>query len=516
MDERGASGEAAETAYDVVIVGGGMGGLTTGALLARAGKKVLVVDEQQRPGGHAHAIRQDGYTFDSAVHLITRCSTTNRLGIGVIDALLNHLGVRDRCEFLPVGDPFYTVHFPDLTLAVPTGRDAYLAAHLQHFPGEAPGLRRLVDLSAQIAADLSGLPEEIGVGDLPRLAWRFPTLVRYRNATMKRLIDRELHDSRLKSAYATLWHWVGSPPSRASFLAWAAMMGHYIEDGAYYCRGGYQTLADAVTAALERAGGELVLGSRVTRILASERRVQGVTLDTGQRIAAPVVISNADPRVTFRELLGESHLPARMLRKLRRLELSISVLAAYVATDLDVRSLGAGHQNLYYSSWNIEQCCAEALAGGVPMLSLNIPTITDPSLAPPGQHIVMMMAMAPSDESSDAGLAEPMLSLAERLLPGLRDHLTAVVGVDRAAARGLALHRIGSIYGAAMTPAQVGAKRLNHQTAIHGLYLVGQWTQPGAGVPWVIQSGIQVARRVLGLSSVEEVLPHGLSPALAG
>lgn len=70
--------DAPESAYDLVVMGGGMGGLTSAALLAHAGKKVLVVDDHERPGGHAHAIRQDGYTFDTAVHLITNCAEKGR------------------------------------------------------------------------------------------------------------------------------------------------------------------------------------------------------------------------------------------------------------------------------------------------------------------------------------------------------------------------------------------------------------------------------------------------------
>ena len=516
MDERSTVREARETAYDVIVVGAGMGGLTTGALLARAGKKVLVIDEQERPGGHAHVIRQDGYTFDSAVHLITRCSQTERLGLNVVDSLLRHLGVRDRCDFIPVSDPFYTVHLPDFALAVPTGRDAYLAAHLRHFPGEERGLRRLVDLSAQIARELRTFPEEPGLGDLLWSPRRHPALFRYRSATMQQVIDSELHDRKLKGAYATLWHWVGSPPSRASFLVWAAMMGHYIEEGAYYCRGGYQTLANAVATALGNAGGELVLDSRVAQILLTERRVKGVALDNGQRISAPVVISNVDPRVTFTELLEKDRVPARVLRRLQRLEPSISVLAAYVATDLDVRSFGLGHETLCYDFWDNERGYRDALAGGVPGLSVSVPTLTDPSLAPPGQHIVIIMALAPSDRSSDAGLAEPIMSFVEeRLLPGLRDHLTAVPAVAPGPWQHLAPRRIESIYGAALTPAQVGAKRLGHSTPVHGLYLVGQGTRPGHGVPWVMESGIQVARHVLGLASLEDVLPAQPPPAHA-
>lgn len=513
MTEPSSRIEAREVTYDAVIVGGGMGGLTTGALLARAGKKVLVVDDNERPGGHARAFRDDGHVFDSAVHLITRCGRTATFGTGIIDALLRNLGVRELCDLVPV-NPFYTVEFPDLRVSVPTGREAFLEAHAQHFPDEAAGLRRLTDLTVQIARELEMLPDKLGIADLLLARWRTPSLFRYRNATLQQVIDRELRDPRCKSLYTTLWSWLGSPPWNASFMVWAYMMAHYIEDGAYYCRGGFQTLADAVATALERAGGELLIGTRVQSIQARDRRVRGVVLDTGQRIEAPLVISNGDPRATFQELLPPGEVPAPFMRRLRRLELAFPCVAAYVATDLDVRALGLGHETLYSTTWSPHDWYKAARAGEVPGLSITIPTLTDPSLAPPGQHIVILMALAPELPGRDSELTQRMLDRAEHLLPGLRDHMTDVVGAPVGELQQLAVRRIESMYGAALTPDQVGGRRLSQRTPVEGLLLVGQWTRPGPGVAGVMESGLDLARRILGRSPAGAALPHRFTPAM--
>lgn len=501
--------------YDVIVVGGGMGGLTSAALLARAGKKVVVVEEEGLPGGHARAIYEGGRTHDSAVHLITRCGATGPFGRGVIDTLLRHLGVHDRVELLPVGNPFYTLQTPDLRVAVPTGRDAFIDAHARLFPDERDGLRRLVELSAQISNEVSTFPERPRLRDLLMARWRTPMLYQYRKATLQQILDRELRDPRLRAVYSALWSWLGSPPWRASFIVWADMMAQYIEGGAYYVRGGFQSLANAVVDALERAGGELIVGRRATKIVTREGRVRGVMLEAGEQLEAPEVISNVDPRTTFGELVSDEPAARRELRKINRLELSLSAVLAYLATRLDVAALGVAHESMYARSLDLRREWDAALAGEVPLLTVTIPTITDPSLAPAGQHVVMLAAAAPQrDRVSEPELAERMLATAEHVVPGLRDHVAAVVGAP-AGQQQLALRRLEAIYGAAMTPSQIGVGRPGHDTPIHGLHLVGQGTRPGVGVPYVMESGIQVARELLGRSAAADQLPHFTTPVAA-
>ena len=247
--------------------------MTAGALLAHAGKTVLVVEADERPGGYARCFERNGYTFDRADHLLSSCAPDGPFGQGVVDAVLRELGVRDRCEFVRVDDPFYVTRYPDFELAVPCGREAFVDAHLRPFPPEARGLRRVTDLSGELYREWVNFPVHPRMSDLALMPLRSRTMLRYSNAAVQQVLDRELTHSRLKSVYATLvWTWGGAPPSQASFVTWAAMMGTYIDDGAYYCRGSFQRLADALVVGLERAGGELLTGGRVVRILTGDRR----------------------------------------------------------------------------------------------------------------------------------------------------------------------------------------------------------------------------------------------------
>jgi phytoene dehydrogenase-like protein len=499
--------------YDVVVIGAGVGGLTAGALLARAGLSVLVVEAEQRPGGHARALRDGRYTFDPAVHLINACEPDGPFGPGIMDAVLRHLDVRDRCDFVRIDDPVFEARFPDFRLGMPHGREAYLEALTRRFPAEGEGIGKLVELSAGMLSEWLSFPMQPRMIDVLMAPWRAPMLFRYRNATINDVIDRELHDPRARSVYAALSRWLTLPLTRASFANWAIMIGAYIQQGAYYCRGSFRGVADALAEALERAGGELLLGSRATRIIAPDGKVQAVELDARQRIGARRVISNIDPRETFGRLLEPQQLPKRYLRRLQRGALSDDFASLYLATDLDVRALGAPFDTSLYTEWNLDQSYARNKAGEVTYIDVMIPTLADPSLAPPGEHIVIVQTVPFSptaDSSADARVAERMLELAEQVIPGLRDHITHTAPAATDGDHRGALHRTRTIYGWEMSPRYSGVKRLPPRTPVDGLLLCGQWTQPGVGVTTVAASGVQAARLALGAPAARPPLPIGL------
>jgi len=158
------------------------------------------------------------------------------------------------------------------------------------------------------------------------------------------------------------------------------------------------------------------------------------------------------------------------------------------------------------SGWDLENAYDASWRGEVGGMAVHIPTITDQSLAPPGEHIVVLQAFVQNqaiDPSSPMKekFAEELLNQAEKAIPDLRNHITFKAGFTENTNTEYPLHRLNAIYGWENSNKQAGPRRLPSKTPVQGLHLAGHWTQPGSGIWTVVLSGINAARTVLGKDS---------------
>jgi prolycopene isomerase len=183
----------------------------------------------------------------------------------------------------------------------------------------------------------------------------------------------------------------------------------------------------------------------------------------------------------------------------------------YAATSLELREFDAAHETFIYKHWDHDATFQDILSGRPSGGVLVVPTMVDPSLAPPGQHLICYASLAPYNvgqpwQQAKERYTELILDECEKVFPGLRHHLTFTErGTPLTLERYTTNHR-GAAYGWANTPTQSASKRLTYQTPINGLYLSSHWAQAASGLR-VIVSGTHTAQMILRNAGLAEVGP---------
>jgi prolycopene isomerase len=497
--------------WDVIVVGAGLAGLTAGALLARIGRRVLVVEAAAAPGGCLRARSGDGFRFDGGPNLSGPGGADE-----IFDRVLTELGVRDRCRLLPV-DPVFRVALPGLEFTGPGDLDGYLEALVGAFPAERSGLEALMTLCQTLQAQAHDLPARLSAAQLDQAAERYAAVFRYLDATAAEVVAEHVHDPRARAVLLAPGNLLQLPPSRLSFMAYAQSLVCTLS-GPFICEGTFQSLPDALAAGLRLQGGELLLATAATRILVEEGEAVGVRLGDGRAVRAGTVIAAAGGAPTYHQLLGDA-LPETMRRRLQRLRPSDSAYLLDIVTTLDLRERLTAYESFVFGSLDLDASFEAALAGHPDAARYAVPTLVDPTLAPPGLHL--LTARVPARYASGSSSPEmaatyqaAVLSVLERDLPGLRRSLQYVGEVTPADLEADAGVWRGAVVGWDFTPRQVARGTLSQRSPIPGLYLAGHWTSAGSGVLRALASGVRAAQLVATEGGTAPLPPPLMLPQL--
>lgn len=455
--------------YDVVVIGAGIGGLVSGAFLAKRGKKTLVVEQHNIPGGYCTSFKRGAYIFDSAVHHIGGCSKYS-----IVGRCLKELGIE--LEFFGL-DPMDSLIFPSFSIDIPADIESYKASLQRRYPAEKDNISGFFSEFIKLYRAIINESESS------------PTLQKYREQTYGVMLDSFFEDPELKTVLAGQWGYLGSPAYEISSIGMCQMLVNYLRDGAWYPKGGTQNFANAFAKSLRDSGGDLLLSSKVKEIFLRDNKVAGVRLDGGEDVKAEYVVSNVDAKQTFSDLIKEEVDPAYMDR-IRGMKESPSYFLLYLGLDpnVDLSNFKRGFYHSPNNQWKY----------------VSAPTKVDPSLATKGRQEITVVATTEEkyDEVKDwKGLKDRLTKCTIRYLedfvPNLERHIEVVDAATPKTLWRYTLNSKGAAYGWAVTLDQTGPGRLSNKTPVDNLYLAGHWTNPGPGVCAVVSSGWRVANMIL-------------------
>ena len=497
--------------------------------LAQAGKKVLVLEQHDRPGGWTHSFTLNGYRFSPGVHYIGDLRQEG----GGLRRIYDGLGVSQDltfCELNP--DGYDHIVIGNKRVDFPKGKENLIERLKNHFPQEANGIDSYFAVVINMMDSLSRIGNLINPW---KAVMSMPTIFKWARASGADLINAHISDPILRGVLAGQSGDHGLPPSQVSAFMHAGITHHYLEGG-YYPLGGAFALPRAFVRALKRASGEIRLECRVKRIMLEGRKVIGVELDSGEEIRAGVVISNADPEVTFSQLIGKDKLSPRLKRKVDSLRYSTSCLSLFFATDMDLRrAAGLDSGNFwYYDHADVNSIYERGLTDAAlrdetpPGMFLTVTTLKDPSKMHSGHHTCESFAFVgygvfetwahtkygarPTDyDAMKEDLAWHMVRGLEKRIPGLSKHIVYYsLGTPLTNEHYLNATR-GNLYGIEKSPSQVGPWAFSPRTEFDGLYLCGASTL-SHGVAGVTASGVDAARAVLNCRTGDILTQKGAGP----
>lgn len=496
--------------YDVVVVGAGMGGLSAATHLAAGGLRVLLLEQHVKVGGCTTSFRRGDFRFDVALHEMS-------LGGGREKPLLLQLfdkaGIRSDVDLIRLPDLGRSI-FPGFEFTTPNGEHEMVAAFGARWPGEAENAEEFRRLMSRVHDEISEL-RSLYLGNpvkamLTKLAvpFRQRTLTRYSRSTLGEVVDELFTHPEAKAVASQFWSYHGPPPSRQWALIYLAAHYGYLINGAWQIRGSSQALSDAYAARVRELGSEVRTGTRVSRILVEDGRARGVETADGRRFTAKYVVSNADPFQTFHGLVGRDRTPRPVLRKLERMEPSNSMAGVYLGLDAPLEHFGLRDYEVFVNtSLDPEAMYENAMAGRWEKGFASVTAYSntgDSFYAPPGKSVVTVTtysdkaawpAPGPEYEAEKRRMIDALVGMAERVLPGLRDHVEVAVGMTPRTIESYTMNHDGVPYGWAFTPEQHA--RMEIPTPIDGLYMAGAWTWPAHSVGMAQVSGYFAARMIL-------------------
>ncbi len=493
---------SASSSYDAIVIGSGIGGLVTATQLAAKGMKVVVLERYLIPGGSAGYFEREGYRFDVGASMIFGFGaegTTNLLtrALAAVDQSIET--VPDPCQI--------HYHLPnDLEIKVHRDYEQFLAELGDRFPQEKTGIRKFYDECWAVFNCLNVM-ELLSLEEFRYLfriffqrPWACLGLVKYLPQNVGDVARRHISDPELlKFIDMECYCWSVVPAEQTPMINAGMVFSDRHYGGINYPKGGVGQIAQKLAIGLTQHGGEIRYKARVNKILIEGDRAVGVTLATGETLRAQRVISNATRWDTFEKLLPPEKLPAREQRWQSRYQKSPSFLSVHLGVKAAALPAGTECHHILLEDW-------AQMEDPEGTIFVSIPTLLDPSLAPPDRHIVHTFTpswiddwqnLSQSDyEAKKTAAAQRLITRLETIFPGLGDQVDYLeIGTARTHRRFLG--REDGTYGPIPRRKLPGLLTMPfNRTAIPGLYCVGDSTFQGQGLNAVAFSGFACAHRV--------------------
>lgn len=493
---------------DIAVIGAGAGGLTVAGLLAKAGLTTLVFEANSYVGGYLAGFQRNGFQFSSSIEWLNHC----RPG-GFVHKIFCHLG-----EGFPECPPIRNIRrFKSDTFdyLLTSNPGELRKAMIRDFPGDEHGINsffkdaerigeslRLLDLKTA-GRETMTLPEKFWLG-LEMLIWSIP-FIRY----VRTPIDKGLRQY-FKCGAEKVFNSYESLMGLMVSIAWASS-GNIQSIPV----GGSKVLAQWLNNRIDQTGSGVYLNQRVEKVLLDQRdQACGVMLSSGATVKAKYVIAACDLQTLYEQMLPQGVISDRLIGNLRNADLYNSCFSIFLGLDCSPESLGFGEETLHLTRTDVTRA---ELSGGDPertLITVNAPSLRDPSLAPSGKGTLTIHCPAHLDYADrwhtgkdmvrgdeyrrfKESFADILIKRVEAVAPELRRHIEVMEIATPVTYWRYSGNTKGSISGVKPTGRNIRAGIAHYKTPVKNLLVGGHCGEYGGGVPMAVKAATNASLIVM-------------------
>lgn len=511
--------------YDAIIVGSGLGGLTTAALFAKKKKKVLILEKHYVPGGFTHTFKRKDLVWDVGVHYVGQVGDEKAL----MTKAFNYV-TENKIKWAPMGHVYDKAIIDGDEYNFVCGEENQIQELLKSFPEEEKAIRTYYSMIRNMGAATSMF---FGEKSMPQWLSNFmgsllrKKFYKYSDQTTYEVLKSLTSNTKLIAVLCAQCGNYGLPPKQSSFAMQAMIAGHYL-DGGYYPVGGAAEIHHTILETIEKNGGQLALKADVKEILTQKNKVVGVKLQNGDVLNAPIVISNVGAHNTFRKLLTEdSYHDNGLMKELEDVKASVSHICLYIGLNRSDEELNLPKNNYWlYDNYAFDDTYSKYILDpelDIPLAYISFPSAKDPEWdkTHPHKATIQVICAASYDwvkqwentkwqkrgeeyENFKEIFKEKLTAKLLQVVPQIKEHIIISEISTPLSTKHFSSYEQGEIYGLEHTPKRFRLNKLRVHTSIKGLYLTGQ-DIISVGVGGALFSGVLSASSILKKNFLSDI-----------
>lgn len=502
--------------YDAVVIGAGNGGLVASARLAKEGKKTLLIERHNLPGGFATSFVRGRFEFEASLHEL--CGIGSITGKSPLLKIFQEIGAADKIEWVSLDEAFRLITLDEsekCDYSMPLGKDAFIAKLEEYDPGSSTVVTKIFDLIESIEKTLDFVSniEDFKPSMIKEIFSEHTEFLKAANYSVDEVLKAFGASKKTRDILNGYWCYLGQPTDELNVIHYFTMLHSYIIDGAVIPRGRSHQISTALLEAFTENGGEAWFNTSVKKIIVENGTAKGVVLDDGTQINAKAVICNASPYNAYTKLIDEKAVPEKIKKEVNAKTLGAKGFAVFLGLNRSAEELGLKNHTYFIYPTNDNRKCYE-LSKKIETNDVQATVCLNKAFddcSPEGTSILYMTSIFAGDEWSKVSVKDyykTKLSFAEKMISNferatgiaIRDYIEEIeISTPMTYAR-YTDAPAGTIYGYEASKEDGIVKRIVFDMidkGISGLYFAGGYTTRHMGYSPSYTTGDMAAKAAI-------------------